>query len=55
MPRTLLAAACGAGLAVCGTMMRWLPHNPLADPFVLGGSTDRVVLSGVAATRPFSA
>ncbi|GGU83547.1 iron complex transport system permease protein [Streptomyces cavourensis] len=102
MPRTLLAAVCGAGLAVCGTVMQSLLRNPLADPFVLGVSsgastgavvvvvlgvgggavslsagafvgalcsfalvlllshtlgatTDRVVLSGVAAMQLFSA
>jgi iron complex transport system permease protein len=102
MPRTLLAAVCGAGLAVCGAVMQSLLRNPLADPFVLGvssgastgavavvvlgvgggvvslsagaflgallsfalvlllshtlgGSTDRVVLSGVAAMQLFSA
>lgn len=102
LPRTLLAAVCGAGLAVCGTVMQSLLRNPLADPFVLGvssgastgavivvvlgvgggllsvsagaflgavlsfglvlllshtlgGATDRVVLSGVAAMQLFSA
>ncbi|MFF1837887.1 FecCD family ABC transporter permease [Streptomyces sp. NPDC058231] len=102
MPRTLLAAVCGAGLAVCGTVMQSLLRNPLADPFVLGvssgastgavlvvvlgvgggalslstgafagalcsfalvlllshtlgGTADRVVLSGVAAMQLFSA
>ncbi|MFF8597227.1 FecCD family ABC transporter permease [Streptomyces sp. NPDC015220] len=102
MPRTLLAAVCGAGLAVCGAVLQSLLRNPLADPFVLGvssgastgavavvvlgvgggavslsagaflgallsfglvlvlshslgGSTDRVVLSGVAAMQLFSA
>lgn len=102
MPRTLLAAVCGAGLAVCGAVMQSLLRNPLADPFVLGvssgastgavavvvlgvgggvvslsagaffgallsfglvlllshtlgTSTDRVVLSGVAAMQLFSA
>ncbi len=102
MPRTLLAAVCGAGLAVCGAVMQSLLRNPLADPFVLGvssgastgavavvvlgvgggvvslsagaflgallsfamvlllshvlgGSIDRVVLSGVAAMQLFSA
>jgi iron complex transport system permease protein len=102
MPRTLLAAVCGAGLAVCGAVMQSLLRNPLADPFVLGvssgastgavavvvlgvgggavslsagaflgallsfalvlllshtlgASTDRVVLSGVAAMQLFSA
>lgn len=102
LPRTLLAAVCGAGLAVCGAVMQSLLRNPLADPFVLGvssgastgavvvvvlgvgggvlsvsggafvgalasfalvlllshtlgGSLDRVVLSGVAAMQLFSA
>ncbi|MFJ7191630.1 FecCD family ABC transporter permease [Streptomyces bacillaris] len=44
MPRTLLAAVCGAGLAVCGTVMQSLLRNPLADPFVLGVSTGAVVV-----------
>lgn len=39
LPRTLLAAVCGAGLAVCGTVMQSLLRNPLADPFVLGVSS----------------
>ncbi|CAL9339303.1 Hemin transport system permease protein HmuU [Streptomyces sp. enrichment culture] len=102
MPRTMLAAVCGAGLALCGAVMQSLLRNPLADPFVLGvssgastgavavivlgvgggavslsagaffgalfsfglvlllshslgGSVDRVVLSGVAAMQLFSA
>ncbi|MFD7320410.1 FecCD family ABC transporter permease [Streptomyces sp. NPDC059875] len=102
LPRTLLAAVCGAGLAVCGAVMQSLLRNPLADPFVLGvssgastgavvvvvlgvgggalslsagafagavcsfaamlllshtlgGTPDRVVLSGVAAMQLFSA
>lgn len=102
LPRTLLAAVCGAGLAICGAIMQSLLRNPLADPFVLGissgastgavlvvilgvgggvlsittgafigavvafamvlllaagagGTRDRVVLAGVAATQLFSA
>ncbi|GAB3205573.1 iron chelate uptake ABC transporter family permease subunit [Marinactinospora endophytica] len=102
LPRTLLAAVCGAGLALCGVVMQSLLRNPLADPFVLGvssgastgavlvvvlgvgggalslstgaflgaacsfalvlglghlsgGTTDRVVLSGVATMQLFSA
>ncbi|WP_309058021.1 iron chelate uptake ABC transporter family permease subunit, partial [Streptomyces sp.] len=39
LPRTLLAAVCGAGLAVCGVVMQSLLRNPLADPFVLGVSS----------------
>ncbi|MFC4563332.1 FecCD family ABC transporter permease [Nocardiopsis mangrovi] len=102
LPRTMLAAVCGAGLGVCGAIMQSLLRNPLADPFVLGissgastgavlvavlgvgagavslsagafagaaasfalvlvlgfaagATTDRVVLSGVAAMQLFSA
>lgn len=36
LPRTLLAAVCGAGLAVCGAVLQSLLRNPLADPFLLG-------------------
>ncbi|WP_405835672.1 FecCD family ABC transporter permease [Streptomyces sp. NBC_01518] len=39
MSRTLLAAVCGAGLALCGAVMQSLLRNPLADPFVLGVSS----------------
>lgn len=102
MPRSLVAAAVGAGLAVCGVILQSLLRNPLADPFLLGissgastgavvigvlglgtsalgvsggafvgavvsfgavlllgrlagGSTDRVVLAGIAMTQLFSA
>ncbi|SDC33506.1 FecCD family ABC transporter permease [Actinokineospora iranica] len=36
LPRTLLAAVCGAGLAVCGAVLQSVLRNPLADPFLLG-------------------
>ncbi len=39
LPRTLLAAVAGAGLALCGAIMQSLLRNPLADPFVLGISS----------------
>ena len=39
LPRALLAAVCGAGLAVCGAVLQSLLRNPLADPFVLGVSS----------------
>ncbi|WP_424326326.1 FecCD family ABC transporter permease [Gordonia sp. (in: high G+C Gram-positive bacteria)] len=102
MPRSVVAAAVGAGLAVCGVLLQSLLRNPLADPFLLGissgastgaviigvlglgnavlglsggaflgalvafgavlllarfagGSTDRVILAGVAMTQLFSA
>ncbi len=38
-PRLLLAAATGAGLAVCGTVIQAVVKNPLADPYILGISS----------------
>lgn len=102
LPRTLLAAACGAGLAVCGAILQSLLRNPLAEPYLLGvssgaslgavgvivlglgagviglsggaflgalvafavmltlawlagGTTDKVILAGIAVTQMFSA
>lgn len=39
LPRVLLAAVVGAGLSVVGTALQAAVRNPLADPFVLGGSS----------------
>ncbi|WLP91674.1 iron chelate uptake ABC transporter family permease subunit [Gordonia sp. NB41Y] len=39
VPRALMAAVCGAGLAMCGVIMQSLLRNPLADPYVLGVSS----------------
>ncbi|PRA31500.1 MULTISPECIES: FecCD family ABC transporter permease [Pseudomonas] len=36
LTRTLVAAACGAGLATCGVILQSLLRNPLADPYLLG-------------------
>lgn len=36
LSRTLMAACCGAGLAVSGVVLQSLLRNPLADPYVLG-------------------
>ncbi len=36
LPRVLLAAAAGMGLAVCGTVMQASVQNPLAEPYILG-------------------
>lgn len=38
LPRVLLAALVGAGLAVVGTVMQAMVRNPLADPYLLGVS-----------------
>jgi iron complex transport system permease protein len=39
LPRALVAAACGAGLGLCGAILQSVLRNPLADPFVLGVSS----------------
>ncbi|RKR03536.1 iron complex transport system permease protein [Kushneria sinocarnis] len=36
MSRALMAASCGAGLALCGTILQALLRNALAEPYVLG-------------------
>ena len=55
MPRLLLAALVGCGLAVCGVIMQAIVKNPLADPYILGissgaslGATSAILL-GVGA------
>jgi len=48
LPRTLLAAACGAALAVSGTGFQALFRNPLADPFVIGASSGAAFGAAVA-------
>ncbi|MGW8375919.1 iron ABC transporter permease [Streptomyces sp. ODS28] len=55
LPRVLLAAVVGAGLAVVGAVLQALVRNPLADPFLLGISSGAstgaalVVVLGVGA------
>lgn len=39
LPRALLAAEVGAGLAICGAILQSLTRNPLADPYLLGVSS----------------
>ncbi|WP_232527777.1 FecCD family ABC transporter permease [Microbacterium suaedae] len=39
MPRTLLAALAGAGLALAGALMQVTVRNPLAEPYILGVSS----------------
>lgn len=38
LSRALVAACCGAGLAVCGAVLQALLRNALAEPYVLGVS-----------------
>ncbi|MES9510081.1 iron ABC transporter permease [Streptomyces sp. NPDC000609] len=55
LPRVLLGAVVGAGLALSGTVLQALVRNPLADPFLLGASSGAsagaaaVVVLGVGA------
>lgn len=39
LPRTLLAAIAGAGLALAGTLLQACVRNPLAEPYILGVSS----------------
>jgi iron complex transport system permease protein len=54
LPRVLLAATAGAGLAVVGATLQALLRNPLADPYLLGTSAGAalgavaVLLSGAS-------
>ena len=60
LPRTLLAIAVGAILAICGTVMQGLFRNPLADPGIIGVSAGAslgaamaiVLFGGLAASYP---
>ena len=36
LSRALVAACCGAGLAICGAVLQSLLKNALAEPYVLG-------------------
>lgn len=39
LPRVLISAVCGAGLAFCGLIFQSVLLNPLADPYILGVSS----------------
>lgn len=39
LPRALVGACCGAGLAMCGVILQALLRNPLAEPYLLGISS----------------
>lgn len=39
LPRLILAAAAGCGLAIVGVIMQAIVKNPLADPYILGISS----------------
>ena len=48
MPRVVLAATVGMGLAVCGVVMQAILANPLADPYILGVSSGASLGAAVA-------
>lgn len=59
LPRLILAALVGAGLASCGVIMQAIVKNPLADPYILGissgaslGATSAILLGVGAALGP---
>ncbi|MGL5346096.1 MAG: FecCD family ABC transporter permease [Peptostreptococcaceae bacterium] len=56
LPRVLLGAICGAGLALCGVLMQCVTKNPIAEPYILGissgascGAVAVLVLGGMSA------
>lgn len=51
LPRVLMGAAVGAGLAVCGAALQAMVRNMLADPYLLGINSG--ASSGAAATILF--
>ncbi|MBF6064390.1 iron ABC transporter permease [Nocardia terpenica] len=55
VPRTVLAAVVGAGLAVAGAAMQTLVRNPLADPYLLGVSSGAGVGAAAVITSGFLA
>lgn len=55
LPRVLLGAICGAGLAICGVLMQCVTKNPIAEPYILGiscgascGAVFVIVLGGLS-------
>ena len=55
LPRVLLGAICGAGLAICGVLMQCVTKNPIAEPYILGissgascGAVGVIVLGGIS-------
>ncbi|WP_406721704.1 MULTISPECIES: FecCD family ABC transporter permease [Thioclava] len=51
LPRAIVAASCGAGLALTGVVLQALLRNPLADPYLMGlsaGASTGAVLVSVA-------
>nr|WP_324612893.1 iron ABC transporter permease [Ferrimonas aestuarii] len=49
-PRVLMAMICGAGLAVCGSVLQSITRNPLADPYLFGISSGASLGAVIALT-----
>lgn len=47
LPRVLLTAITGAGLAVCGAVMQGICRNPLADPGLIGVSSGAALFAAL--------
>jgi iron complex transport system permease protein len=54
LPRALLAALIGAGLAASGSTLQGVLRNPLADPFVLGVSGGAALGATIALAAGFA-
>jgi iron complex transport system permease protein len=60
LPRVLLGAVVGAGLAVVGAVLQAVLRNPLADPYIIGASSGAslgavlVMLAGLSPFGPLS-
>ena len=55
LPRVILGALCGAGLALCGVLMQCVTKNPIAEPYILGissgascGAVAVIVMGGIS-------
>ncbi|GBG57615.1 ABC transporter [Sporomusaceae bacterium FL31] len=55
LPRVLMSAIVGSGMAICGAVMQAAVQNPLAEPYILGisagaslGATFSILIGGLA-------
>jgi len=55
LPRVLMSAIVGSGLAICGAVMQAAVQNPLAEPYILGisagaslGATFSILIGGLS-------
>lgn len=48
LPRVLMTAATGAGLAICGLVLQSVCRNPLADPGIIGVSSGAALFAAFA-------